>query len=67
MDDAFLSSASGNAFANSANTYISQAPDEDMRAGHIGNTGGSQAVQIRNPYLGINFIIATTGLYPSRT
>jgi microcystin-dependent protein len=33
-----------------------------------GNTavaGGSQPLPIRNPYLGINFIIATAGIYPS--
>ncbi|ANG62756.1 phage tail protein [Marinobacterium aestuarii] len=29
-------------------------------------TGGSQPVQIRNPFLGSNFIIALQGLYPSR-
>ncbi|UXY51446.1 phage tail protein [Pseudomonas tohonis] len=28
--------------------------------------GGSQPVAIRNPYLGINFIIALEGVYPSR-
>lgn len=34
-----------------------------------GNTavaGGSQPLPIRNPYLGMNFIIATEGIYPSR-
>jgi len=34
-----------------------------------GNTavaGGSQPLPIRNPYLGINFIIATVGIYPTR-
>lgn len=28
--------------------------------------GGDQPVQVRNPYLGCNFIIATEGIYPSR-
>ncbi|MCV2885134.1 tail fiber protein [Aestuariibacter sp. AA17] len=32
----------------------------------IANAGGSQPVQIRNPYLGINFLIALDGIYPSR-
>jgi microcystin-dependent protein len=32
----------------------------------VSAAGGSQAVPIRNPYLGINFIIATVGIFPSR-
>lgn len=28
--------------------------------------GGNQPVQVRNPYVGCNFIIATEGIYPSR-
>jgi len=32
----------------------------------IGNTGASQAVYNMQPYLAINFIIATQGLFPSR-
>jgi microcystin-dependent protein len=32
----------------------------------IGPAGGSQPVSIRNPYVGINFIIALEGIFPSR-
>lgn len=32
----------------------------------VQNSGGSQPVSIRNPYLGMNFIIALEGIYPSR-
>ncbi|KAA9339016.1 phage tail protein [Adhaeribacter soli] len=32
----------------------------------IGIAGGSQPLPIRNPYLGMNYIICTMGLYPSR-
>mgnify|MGYP000291569692 FL=1 len=32
----------------------------------IGNTGGSQSVNNMQPYLAVNFIIATQGLFPSR-
>lgn len=32
----------------------------------VGNSGGSQPVSLRNPYLGTNFIIATEGIFPSR-
>ncbi|HVY22296.1 MAG TPA: tail fiber protein [Steroidobacteraceae bacterium] len=33
----------------------------------IGNAGGSQPLAIRNPYIGTNFIIALTGIFPSRS
>ena len=33
---------------------------------NIQNTGGSQPYPILNPYLGLNYIIALIGLYPSR-
>ena len=32
----------------------------------IGIAGGSQPFSIMNPYLGMNYIIATEGIYPSR-
>lgn len=32
----------------------------------IGNTGGSQPFALRQPYLGIHFIIALQGIFPSR-
>lgn len=32
----------------------------------IGNTGGSQAVSLMQPYLALNFVIALNGLYPNR-
>jgi microcystin-dependent protein len=33
----------------------------------VQNAGGSQPVPIQSPYLGINFIIALTGIYPSQS
>jgi microcystin-dependent protein len=33
----------------------------------IGFAGNSVALNIRNPYLGINYIIAITGIFPSRS
>lgn len=33
----------------------------------IGVSGGNASVPIRNPYLGLNFIIAVTGIYPSHS
>jgi microcystin-dependent protein len=48
----------GTAFNSTANTQ--------MAATSIGPMGGSQPVSIRNPYLGINYIIAIQGMFPSR-
>lgn len=42
------------------------AQDRTMASGSIGIAGGSQPFSIRNPYLGINFIIALEGIFPSR-
>lgn len=42
------------------------ASDTPMHATGIGMTGGSQPFSIRNPYLGMNFIICMEGIYPSR-
>jgi len=45
--------------ANKAN-LVTQAP------GEIGNAGGSQAHENRQPYLALNMIIALQGAFPSR-
>ena len=72
--------AEGNAMAGLANAYSTQAPNTDLAAGsvsasipagtaipaQIGNTGNSQAFDIRQPYLAINYIIALQGTFPSR-
>ncbi len=67
-------SASGRAGA----LYATGAPDTtlapfnvsvmgDMPGITIGTTGGSQPLPIRNPYLGVNFVIALEGIFPSRS
>jgi microcystin-dependent protein len=33
----------------------------------VSNTGGNQSFSIRNPYLGMHYIIALQGIYPSRS
>ncbi|WP_044871588.1 tail fiber protein [Pseudomonas sp. LFM046] len=38
----------------------------DMPGITIGLSGGSQPLDIRNPYLGTNFVIALEGIFPSR-
>ena len=67
----------GNVLAKKSRTknYSSSAPNVDMAAEAIettvtasnGSTGGNQAFSIRNPYLGINFIICLDGVFPSRS
>ncbi len=53
------------------NTYASQ-PDSqttmnaNMVTAQIAASGSGQPVDVRNPYVGIHYIIATQGLYPSR-
>ena len=37
-----------------------------MAGVQTGLTGGSQLLPTRNPYLGVTFIIAMEGIYPSR-
>src|SRR5690242_16195919 len=46
--------------------YSAATPNATMNPAMIGNTGGNQPIGIRNPYLGLNFIIALEGIYPSR-
>lgn len=40
--------------------------DIQMNAGTIGTAGGSQPIDVRSPYLGMNYIICIDGIYPSR-
>lgn len=64
----------GNALANtgSTNVYFSSRGTNtdfvDMQSDSViveANTGGT-AFSVRNPYLGVNFIIALVGIFPSR-
>lgn len=60
----------GNSLAAAA-IYKSGTPSIDMDPRSIadatGNSGGGQAHENMPPYLAVNFIIALTGLYPSRS
>ena len=61
-------SPGGNLWANGAQgkSYTTAAANGTMNAGSVGNTGGSQAHENRNPYLTLNICIALQGIYPSR-
>lgn len=43
------------------------ASDAQMAVMRTLDTGNGQAFSIRNPYLGVNFCIALTGVFPSRS
>jgi microcystin-dependent protein len=64
-------SPSGNTWAISTtrdNVYINAAPNGPMAANTVtvGIAGGSQPHNNMQPYLGMNYIIAIAGIYPSR-
>jgi microcystin-dependent protein len=48
------------------NSYAALQDQEALAADALTDSGGSQAHNNMQPYLGLNFIIALVGLYPSR-
>ena len=68
-------SPGGNSLASKrrTNIYSATTPNVAMAAGSVtaattvGNSGSGQSFSIRDPYLGVNHIIALVGLYPSRS
>jgi microcystin-dependent protein len=59
-------SPSGNLWATGVNQYATTPLNTNMAANAIGNNNGGVAHDNRAPYLVLNFIIATTGIFPSR-
>ncbi len=62
-------SPTGNLPANTKNLdkeYSTATADTTMNAAMIGNTGGGQAFSIKAPTNTVTFIIAITGIFPSR-
>lgn len=64
--------ATGHVFAGSRGTsgaisgYAPSAPNTTLNPATIGMNGGSQPHSNLQPYLTVNFCIATSGIYPSR-
>ena len=60
----------GNLCAEESNqqtqVYASGAPSGQMNQAAIGPAGGNQPISIMQPYLGVNYIIALQGIFPSR-
>jgi microcystin-dependent protein len=48
------------------NGFYDENANTNMAPGMIGVSGGSQPFEIRNPFLGMNYIICMEGIYPSR-
>jgi microcystin-dependent protein len=56
----------GNDSRAALNIYNTTADGSVMNPAELSPAGGSQPVPIQNPILGINYIIAVQGLFPSR-
>jgi microcystin-dependent protein len=52
--------------ASPQSLYSTAAPNTTLSPLAMGNAGGNQPVNVQNPFLGINFIIALVGIFPSR-
>lgn len=46
--------------------YIQAAPNVSMKSDAITSTGGGQSINVLNPFLGVNMVIALQGLFPPR-
>ena len=54
------------ASSTSGHVYAPSKPDSTLNANAVSHTGGGQPVDIRQPYLALNWIIALQGIYPSQ-
>jgi microcystin-dependent protein len=61
-----LTSVSNAAPAGATSAYSTAAPNTTMAANMLVPAGGSQPHDNMQPYLTLNFCIATTGIFPSR-
>ena len=63
---ATTNTAAGNFPATSGSNIYGSSADTTMNAATVGQAGGSQAHSNLQPYLVVNFVIALTGIFPSR-
>lgn len=66
-DNATSSTPAASVVAGAAPLYGAAQNMADMADNIIGNAGGNQPHNNMQPFLGLNFIIALQGLYPSRS
>jgi microcystin-dependent protein len=52
---------------NTTDNFYRGAPNQLMAPGMVTSTGGGQSFPIRDPYLTMNWCIALTGIFPSRS
>jgi microcystin-dependent protein len=65
--DASATTPAGNVWAAStSNPFSSSAPNTVLSAASVGTAGGSQPHNNLQPYTVVNFVIALTGIFPSR-
>jgi len=55
------------ASSTSGSVYSSSHPDSKLNANAVSHVGGGQPVDVRQPYLTLNWIIALTGVFPSQS
>lgn len=69
-DSGDTGSSTGTYLAALSGLYSNKMPDTTLRPINVGVnagvTGANQPMQIQQPYLGINYIICTMGIFPSR-
>jgi microcystin-dependent protein len=63
---ATTNTAAGNFPATSGSNIYGASPDSTMNGAIVGLAGGSQPHSNLQPYLVVNFVIALTGIFPSR-
>jgi len=61
------SSRPGNGVPAAGGAYAATGDGTTMSPGFIGESGGGQPHDNMQPYLGLNFVIALEGIYPSRS
>lgn len=59
-------SGGSNMYTTNTNGYMNPKAAELSGTITVGQTGQSQPVPIRNPYLGMNYMICTNGIFPTR-
>lgn len=69
-DGGNVGSPGGNTLASLTGLYSINTPDTHLRpitpAITIGTSGNNQPLPVQQPYLGMNYIICISGIYPSR-
>lgn len=66
-DPATSNRPQGNVLAGGTVAYDPGPANQQMGTSSVGHTGANQPVNIMQPFLALNFIIALEGLYPSRS